>query len=137
MLPTNKQEIFETVINHLAKQKKQAVSNVQCSYRTKEGESCAIGCMIPNEMYDSTFEGGDVFSLFNHHIKEFEVWNTPDMRPFLKMLQMAHDGAAIHPLTYEFTDVYGIYGLQTKLMQIAYVFELNMPYVNWASFRAE
>ena len=47
-------EIFYKVEKHLLKQNKQALNRVgSCQYRTDSGLSCAVGCLIPDQMYRS------------------------------------------------------------------------------------
>ena len=41
------QEVFDRVARHLLKQNAKATSpRGGCSYRTKEGLSCAVGCLL-------------------------------------------------------------------------------------------
>lgn len=47
-----KQEIYDTVCAHLAQQKRRAFENGSCRYRTSDGLKCAIGCLIPDDLYD-------------------------------------------------------------------------------------
>ena len=47
----NAQEIFDTVAKHLAKQGHQARNGATCSYRTPNGDKCAVGCLIIDEEY--------------------------------------------------------------------------------------
>lgn len=52
-----KQEIFDKVAKHLLRQRKQAMDkNGNCQYRTDKGLRCAIGCLIPKRLYDSSIE---------------------------------------------------------------------------------
>ena len=60
----NLQEIYDTVKAHLLKQGRRAsdVCGGTCYYRTKEYGSdatlkCAVGCLIPDELYDPEIEG--------------------------------------------------------------------------------
>ena len=53
------QEIFDKVATHLLTQKKQAVSDEGvCLYRTPSGLSCAVGCLIPDDLYTPAIETG-------------------------------------------------------------------------------
>ena len=57
-------EIFYKVEKHLLKQNEQAIgSSTVCKYRTDSGLSCAVGCLIPDEIYSSKIEGGDITDL--------------------------------------------------------------------------
>jgi hypothetical protein len=59
-----RREIFETVKNHLLTQGKKAWvfqddpdQPGPCLYRTDDGLRCAVGCLIPDELYDPRMEG--------------------------------------------------------------------------------
>ena len=54
-----KQEIFDFVLNHLRIQNNQAYEE-GCKYRTDTGETCAIGCLIPDNAYSSAYEGHSI-----------------------------------------------------------------------------
>lgn len=59
---TDKQAIFDKVARHLLTQREKAqeysvISGSSCRYRTEDGQKCAIGCLIPDELYDSVMEG--------------------------------------------------------------------------------
>jgi hypothetical protein len=53
------QETFDFVITHLRKQGKRATQGggKECAYRGDDGTSCAIGCLIPDNIYDPEIEG--------------------------------------------------------------------------------
>ena len=57
------QEIFNKVCEHLMTQKAKAVIQEEnesvptCMYRTPEGLKCAVGGLIPDEMYNPVIEG--------------------------------------------------------------------------------
>jgi hypothetical protein len=54
----DKQKVFDTVVAHLRKQ--QTISRFEngkgCAYRGPNGTSCAVGCLIPDELYSATIE---------------------------------------------------------------------------------
>ena len=57
------QEVFDQVVGHLRKQgaKAQSTSKVMpndlfCVYRTKDGKSCAVGCLIRDDEYSPEME---------------------------------------------------------------------------------
>jgi hypothetical protein len=52
-----KQETFDFVVRHLYKQGKPARENYYCRYRTNDGLMCAVGCLIPDEVYTPKMEG--------------------------------------------------------------------------------
>ena len=59
------QEAFEVVARHLLAQGRQSIRRpipgmdfyVECAYRGQEGTKCAIGCLIPDDMYNESMEG--------------------------------------------------------------------------------
>ena len=52
------QEIFDTVLAHLRKQGKASTNHLNgCRYRGEGGTACAVGCLIPEELYDPVIEG--------------------------------------------------------------------------------
>ena len=56
-------EIFYKVEKHLLKQNEQAKVRNRCKYRTSSGLSCAVGCLIPDEMYTNKIENMNVARL--------------------------------------------------------------------------
>jgi hypothetical protein len=59
------QEIFDRVAVHLLTQNEQCreLGGGTCVYRDDYGHSCAIGCLIPDEIYDSVIEGTAICDL--------------------------------------------------------------------------
>lgn len=52
-----KQKIFNMVATHLLTQNAKAESYYACMYRVPSGLKCAIGCLIPGDVYDPAYEG--------------------------------------------------------------------------------
>lgn len=52
------QQIFDKIVMHLREQRLPArgKGDYACSYRTRDGLKCAIGCLIPDEKYDPDIE---------------------------------------------------------------------------------
>lgn len=61
---------FQRVKTHLLTQMKKSITpGGDCSYRDYNGLSCAIGCLIPDEIYNDKIEGyifGDLLNIKNH-----------------------------------------------------------------------
>ncbi len=57
----NTQEAFNKICDHLMTQKKQATHSGHwggsCRYRAPDGSKCAVGCLIPDELYTPSMEG--------------------------------------------------------------------------------
>lgn len=51
------QEIFDRVYVHLLTQNAKSEASIGCAYRGDNGRKCAIGCLIPDEVYKPDFEG--------------------------------------------------------------------------------
>ena len=50
------QEIFQTVESHLLAQNAKSTEGGVCRYRTSTGLMCAVGCLIPDELYSEDLE---------------------------------------------------------------------------------
>lgn len=88
----NKQDIFNKVAVHLFDQSKRATANdgEYCQYRGKDNTKCAIGALIPDEMYDEKMEGGSVYVLFRRFPAMEEFFSVENTQ-FLRELQYVHD----------------------------------------------
>lgn len=51
-------EVITRVAKHLAQQKERAIGGNGCMYRTPGGKMCAVGCLIPDELYSESFDAG-------------------------------------------------------------------------------
>jgi hypothetical protein len=87
------QEIFDTVATHLLKQGRRTTNPdipEMCVYRGANGTKCAVGVLIPDEVYDPMMEGRTVVGLLSH--PEFKIprwmWNNETL---LIELQNVHD----------------------------------------------
>ena len=96
----NNQEIFNRVLSHIRLQKVQAVgSREQCVYRGPEGTKCAVGCLIPDDVYNADMEGSVIRevmynSMYVPALKDSldAIGIHQDQYPLLAQLQDAHDG---------------------------------------------
>lgn len=61
------QEIFNKVAIHLLNQRTRSTDETgDCRYRSGDGLSCAVGCLIKDEDYHPSFEGVGVGSVASH-----------------------------------------------------------------------
>lgn len=68
------QEIFDKAARHLLTQGVKCVdSDGICKYRGDEGTACAVGCLIPDELYDQGIEGVSVSYMACFDNKEQEL----------------------------------------------------------------
>lgn len=85
------QEVFDIVVTHLLTQNQKAALNQSCRYRAGHLK-CAVGCLIPDELYTTRIEGipalylgEDFYMLFDKDI------DRPVLRHLLMQLQGIHD----------------------------------------------
>lgn len=87
------QEIYDTVCAHLAKQGMRSIEHGRCQYRDRAGRKCAIGCLIPDDLYDPRMDsvaGNYASRLLSEFPRIGELF--AGIRPnFLDCLQQAHD----------------------------------------------
>ena len=128
----NIQEIFNKSVTHLNKQGKRAASYDEngeyegCKYRTDDGLSCAIGCLLDDEMakrLDGLSKiGVNVGSLIRYH-DNLPKWMNKDNKDFLMKLQDCHDTASKDFLT-EFNSnavkLGNYYGLNIDVIPVEY-----------------
>ena len=116
------QQEFDAVVTHLFKQGRPARYSIhEGAYRGPNGTSCAVGCRIPDEMYDPEMEGDNVGSAVCAYNlpKEIEMY----LGMFSK-LQNAHDACR--------TEEDGTFSLASLRAHLKYVAEefnlaLNLP----------
>lgn len=106
------QEIFNKVYLHLKGQgckagTMTASKSFNCAYRGPNNTSCAVGCLIPDELYDPEIEGVGVGRIgrigglggmgLNYKSEKLRAILTEiglaDHLRFLVKLQLAHDGS--------------------------------------------
>lgn len=91
------QEMFDTVVKHLFRQNRKAGSldgtdMFMCAYRDDQGGKCAVGCLIPDELYDQEIEGRNVGYHGVHQIMEKCIDDYSDKHyRILVELQEMHD----------------------------------------------
>lgn len=93
-------EILERVRNHLLTQNKKSVEHndpLECRYRTKDGLSCAVGCLIKNEFYSPSLEGKGIgnFAVVLTVECSLETKLTEEQLNILWKLQRLHDSADV------------------------------------------
>jgi hypothetical protein len=97
MLNMTQQEIFDTVAKHLFTQGRQGKNNfaASCSYRAQDGSTCAVGCLIPDNLYSPAIESAS-YSYFGDSLEQarrdvFEYLGGKENEDFLYALQRLHD----------------------------------------------
>ena len=89
IVTATQQQMFDFMVNHLRSQGKPSVNTLDqsceplCMYRGSNGLMCAIGCMIPDSLYDSDLEGESV----SMYLRVVGVSREAGTRSFLSMAQ--------------------------------------------------
>ena len=91
MKKLTKQDIFNIVANGMLKQGKKSEDrgSSSCLYRGPNGLKCAIGMLMPDNLYDSIMEGQSASE--SDVMKTLNVPNTVAFADFLDNLQGVHD----------------------------------------------
>lgn len=113
----DKQVTFDKVATHLLTQNAQSRDTINgpCLYRDAKGRRCALGCLIPDELYDPKWEGhgllGGSFS---------DIWTAVGASsvdgPFLEDLQWVHDFYPISSWPLLLKAIASKYALSTKVV---------------------
>jgi hypothetical protein len=106
------QEIFDIVARHLLTQNAKAHRGDKCVYRAEDGKKCAIGCLIPDDVYSPDMEGQSILSLLESDVWTKKLPFSLDDAEFLGYLQAIHDW---HDLSV----------WKDKLQEIATKYQLN------------
>ena len=86
------QEVYDKVKAHLLSQNRKSLdANGECSYRGDNGAMCAVGVLIPDDMYHASMEGN---SCTSGNLSEALVYLGIDQF-FAKELQRLHDNVSI------------------------------------------
>ena len=65
MIPCTQQDVYDTVVRHLHAQRCRAMEpNQSCRYRGPRRTSYAVGCLFPDEVYESDMEGNNPGALW-------------------------------------------------------------------------
>ena len=98
-----KSELFEKVRNHLLEQGRRAADEKgDCLYRGPDGTKCAVGCIIPDDLYDPDMEDCSAFEV-KHGAEDVakirRIWKavedrldlTEENKSLLQRFQRIHD----------------------------------------------
>ena len=88
----SQQEIFNKVTNHLITQGVRSVSEdgLGCLYRGPNNLMCAVGCLIPVEVYSEKFEGFSVYDLIENFPETLNIFGEENI-DLIGDLQATHD----------------------------------------------
>jgi hypothetical protein len=116
------QEVFDLVTNHLFTQGRPArVDDGRCRYRMAGGLRCAIGALIPDELYKEEFEGACAYRLIDKlYALELADWLVH--KELLDDLQSVHDNCG--QIT---VGAFNLISLEERLRFVAKSFSLEYP----------
>ena len=129
----SKQEMVDVCCSFLVEQGRPAV-NMEggCLYRSYSGYRCALGVLIPDEIYATEMEGKDIADLLKAH-PELPEWMSSN-QDFLAEIQNAHDLSThrtkTNKATYDYTDEEAaawLDGFKTIVLRICRDHELRVP----------
>lgn len=114
----NRQEIFDIVVTNLLKQKKRSFGEYKptafryneahlyngCLYRSPEGLKCAVGWLIPDELYIPEMENLPIELLVENHVTAalHKIGISDNDFPFVQHLQYIHDSFSPDEWTSQF-----------------------------------
>ena len=84
------QEVFTKVKNHLLSQMKHSKNGESCLYRGPDGLKCAIGALIPDDLYTPDLESNDIDHLLEICPEIASLFHGVDGE-LLAGLQILHD----------------------------------------------
>lgn len=88
------QEAFNIAVNHLLTQGKKSITpNGGCRYRGPDNTKCAIGCLIPDHLYNETMDSDivtDIYNVLNNYPELKQYFQNVDFDLLLR-LQKIHD----------------------------------------------
>lgn len=86
------QTAFEIMVNHLLNQgeKSRAYNETTCVYRNPDGLKCAIGAILPDDLYVSSMENKLAHALFVDYPAIGKLWENLSINLLAKM-QHIHD----------------------------------------------
>lgn len=105
-------EIYQKVREHLLTQNRPAKYGSSCKYLAENGLKCAVGCLIPAELYDPKIEGetvGEAFLYLGRTNSRYQLFKeileksvgelTEEKIKLLDELQRLHD--IVNPVSWE------------------------------------
>lgn len=91
------QEIFNLVVEHLFTQGRPAYDGHRvCMYRTHVGLRCAVGVLIPDDLYDPAFETNKADTVIQE-LFDADLADWREHKDLLLSLQVAHDNCLREP----------------------------------------
>ncbi len=89
----NKQDVFNRVATHLLQQGAKSVhaGTGRCCYRGPDGLMCAVGCLIPDKLYDPALNFSSIYQGKAQAMLGLDESLDCEQVVFLSQLQSIHD----------------------------------------------
>lgn len=123
------QEIFDKVCKHLLTQRVKSINGTKCVYRGPNGTKCAVGCLIPDELYKPAIESCTVHKLIcdtallgytkQQEAELAKLGFTDDNAVLMAELQAIHDGDEVAAWPHKLAILGARYGLNTEALSHA------------------
>lgn len=120
-IPTDPQGVFDFVVKKLREQGRASANRRRCLYRGPHGMKCAVGQMIPDDLYDPKMDDdGDTCSGLRHILPKIGQMDNYEL---LAALQLAHDkcwtvsGASHADFCAELSCIAERFGLNDKVVR--------------------
>lgn len=123
----NSQEVYDTVVQHLYAQGGKSYGDFPddagakgssgCLYRSPDGRKCAVGALIPDDIYEEAMEGLSITGLVSNYERVLPSAITAN-HELLGMLQESHDNYMEEYIPFDDTALY------ERLRDVAYFHKL-------------
>ena len=113
-----KQQIFDRATEHLRQQRAQSIDPVTsvCRYRGPDGLKCAVGVLIPDELYSPEMEGLLADEVVKRHPALASLFSA-DSPSLLNSLQHVHDFWALKDWEEGFAEIAKEHRLESSLIR--------------------
>lgn len=124
----NEQQVFDKVARHLLAQNQVSMKHNKCLYRHPDGLMCAVGCLIPDDLYKVSIETSAVNTLTNTMTMQLlgytpteitrlaEAGINSDNLMLLERLQTLHDSATPELWRAELLNIAQLFMLNTEAL---------------------
>jgi len=123
----SRQEMFNTVSEHLLTQGEKAFDVAgTCVYRGAKGMSCAVGCLIPDSLYEPLMDGRSPEDTVEDEANSMSIENLFEASPKVAELLGAGNRAFL-VLLQSIHDCYEVEEWKEELEKLAADLSLSMP----------
>jgi len=119
-MPSTCQELFDQALDHLMTQKKRCTTTElhppTCLYRGDNGLKCAIGGVLPDELYHPKYENSEAIMLLEDIGHPKAVTKSGQLTKFAKLasdIQLVHDSSEVPAWLAKMAFLAGKYKLNT------------------------